>query len=261
MSDETAGAGFAFRAHGKCPVCRTDTEFVALRDKPIAEPYVPSWLRDSFKCSNCQSLPRHRALVSVLEMLYPNWRALTMHESSPTRGGASGLFRAECINYTATQFDPKLGSGNTHPSGRYRSEDLERQTFADESFDLVVTQDVFEHLFHPDLAIQEIARTLKPGGAYLMTVPLANRSGTSERRARLTNTGVEYLKPASYHGNPMSADGSLVTIDWGYDILDYLAQQSGLSATMHCIDDLSRGIRAKHIEVIICRKLENRSNI
>ncbi|WP_371419407.1 methyltransferase domain-containing protein [Bradyrhizobium sp. CCBAU 051011] len=35
--------------------------------------------------------------------------------------------------------------------------------FADDTFDLVITQDVFEHIFRPDLAISDIARTLKIG--------------------------------------------------------------------------------------------------
>jgi len=32
--------------------------------------------------------------------------------------------------------------------------DLEQQTFADETFDLIVTQDVLEHDFRPDLVIK-----------------------------------------------------------------------------------------------------------
>jgi ubiquinone/menaquinone biosynthesis C-methylase UbiE len=46
----------------------------------------------------------------------------------------------------------------------------EAQSFPAESFDIVVTQDVFENLFAPDRAIKEIARTLRPGGAHIMTV-------------------------------------------------------------------------------------------
>jgi hypothetical protein len=48
--------------------------------------------------------------------------------------------------------------------------------------------------------------------------------------------------------------GSLVTIDWGYDIANYIFKQSGLITTIVYIDDISRGIRAEYIEVIISRK-------
>jgi len=38
----------------------------------------------------------------------------------------------------------------------------------DESFDLVITQDFFEHVLRP---AKEIARTLKSGGAHIYAVP------------------------------------------------------------------------------------------
>jgi 2-polyprenyl-3-methyl-5-hydroxy-6-metoxy-1,4-benzoquinol methylase len=48
--------------------------------------------------------------------------------------------------------------------GEYRNEDLERQTYADGSFDVVITQDVMEHIYDPSSAFREIARTLRPVG-------------------------------------------------------------------------------------------------
>ena len=52
-----------------------------------------------------------------------------------------------------------------------RSENLEALTFPDESFDLIIPQDVFEHVLRPAKAFAEIARTLKPGGVHVYTVP------------------------------------------------------------------------------------------
>lgn len=245
---------FEFRTPGHCPLCGYDTEFIAVRDGPIAEQWYPHWFRDSLLCSCCGSIPRGRAIFTVVEMLYPDWRDLQMHESSPGPGGASQRFREECHRYLASQYDEPLGFGNTHPSGRYRSENLEAQTFPNESFDLVITQDVFEHLFAPDKAIAEIARTLRPGGAHVLTVPIINGRRPSVRRARRDAAGVTLLAEAHYHGNPMCNEGSLVTIDWGYDIVDYLAAYSGLSISMFYIDDLSRGLRAARNEVLVCRK-------
>jgi hypothetical protein len=245
---------FEFRTAGRCPLCGKDTEFVATRDDPIPEQWHPNWFRESLKCLSCNSIPRQRAIFAVIELLYPEWRNMLMHESSPGPGGASGRFLAECPRYIASHYDEPLGFGNMHPSGWYRSENLEAQTFPDESFDLVITQDVFEHLFAPHKAIAEIARTLRPGGAHIMTVPIVNQTKPSARRALRDGSTVAHLLEPMYHGDPMSKDGILVTIDWGYDIIDYLAAHSTLSVSMYYIDDLSRGIRAAFNEVLVCRK-------
>lgn len=118
-------------------------------------------------------------------------------------------------------------------------------------FDLVITQDVFEHLFHPDRAIKEIARTLKPGGATLMTVPILRKTLPSRRRAEIVDGAITHLLDAQFHGNPIDAKGSLVTVDWGYDFVAYLQAVSGLSFLMIQIDNIDHGIRADLNEVLI----------
>ncbi|MEM7790840.1 MAG: class I SAM-dependent methyltransferase, partial [Verrucomicrobiota bacterium] len=60
--------------------------------------------------------------------------------------------------------------------------------------------------------------------------------------------------PPEFHGNPVDPDGSLVTMDWGYDILQYIQDVSGLASQIVMIDDIDRGIRAEFIEVIVSRK-------
>ena len=249
-----AAGRFFFRVAGHCPLCREDSEFVAERDKEIGADWFPHWFRGDLACTKCRSIPRQRALFAVLDMACPDWRNGTLHESSPGRDPSSRRLRADCAGYVASQYDPALGFGKMHPSDGYRSEDLEAQTFADESFDVVITQDVFEHLFAPDRAIKEIARTLKPGGVHVMTVPIVNGSKPSQRRAQRKGKKIVNLSEPQYHGNPVSDEGSLVTVDWGYDIVDYLAAHSGLAVTMYQFDDLSRGLRAVCNEVLVCRK-------
>jgi len=43
--------------------------------------------------------------------------------------------------------------------------------FPDNSFDSVITSQVLEHVFTPDLFLKEINRVLKPGGKLLLSVP------------------------------------------------------------------------------------------
>lgn len=49
--------------------------------------------------------------------------------------------------------------------------DGKKLPFNDEQFDSVVTSQVFEHVFHPDLFLSEINRVLKSDGYLLITVP------------------------------------------------------------------------------------------
>jgi SAM-dependent methyltransferase len=231
---------------GVCPICEAESRFVA-RDP---------WFRDHLLCVQCGSIPRERALMATIARHYPNWRDLRIHESSPATRGASLKLREGCFGYVGSHYEPSVPFGSVHPEHGLRSEDLEHQTFADESFDLVITQDVFEHLFRPDLAAAEIARTLAVGGAHVFTVPIPF-TGPSVRRARRGPDGeIEHLDVPVYHGNPIDDSGSLVTIDYGSDFAPWLDQRSGLTTTIVLIDDLSQGIRAELNEVLVSRKIE-----
>lgn len=50
--------------------------------------------------------------------------------------------------------------------------DAQRLPFADASFDTVLAAEMLEHIPEPDACVAEIARVVKPGGRFLLTVPL-----------------------------------------------------------------------------------------
>lgn len=54
---------------------------------------------------------------------------------------------------------------------RVMREPIERCGFADGSFDAVILAAVLEHLYDPDATVREIARVLRPGGAFFVDVP------------------------------------------------------------------------------------------
>jgi SAM-dependent methyltransferase len=190
--------------------------------------------------------------MQVIATHYPNWRELKIHESSPSGDSASEKIKRECRGYLASQYLPAIPYG-TYVSG-IRSENLEAQTFSNESFDLVITQDVFEHLFRPDKAISEIARTLRTGGAHIMSVPVMKRDGASTRRATFENGQVIHHREPWYHGNPVDPNGSLVTVDWGYDIAAFLQHHSGMPTSIFSILDVSQGIRDGYNAIVVSRK-------
>jgi SAM-dependent methyltransferase len=230
-----------FQNDGWCPICEANVTFTARSP----------WFRDYYLCDQCGSIPRERALMHVIQNRYPNWRNLAIHESSPISRGASIKLAQQCSFHTVSQYDPSLGFGNAHPVAGYRSENLEKQTFPDEAFDLVVTQDVFEHVFDAPAAFGEVARTLRPGGAHIFTTPLVNKAKPSEKWASMSEAEIIYHHPPEYHGNPMSAEGSLVTWHWGADIVTHIRNASELNTEIITLDDLQMGIRAEYIEVLV----------
>jgi SAM-dependent methyltransferase len=161
-----------FEWAGHCPICESQTIFRAWNP----------WFRDYLICTTCEnfSLPRERALAMVVKRLFPGVEA---NDDPRILAESARLLspHAAGTGYVGTQFMPDVPLG--HVSDGVRCEDLERQTFADETFDLIITQDVFEHLFEPDVAHREIWRTLKPGGAHCFTTP-TYPGMRSERRAR-----------------------------------------------------------------------------
>ena len=228
-----------------CPICETQHRMFARN----------AWLRDQLVCPGCHSLPRHRALMHVLSLCMPDWRRAAMHEVAPVWHAASKKFHGESKNYTYSYYDPNVPLGTIHTVHGWRNENIEDLTFPAESFDLFVTQDVFEHLFRPDRAAAEIARVLRHGGLHICTVPIVNGEAPSCRRAQIVDGHVRHLKDPQHHGDPVNSDGALVTVDWGYDIAAYLDHHSGLTTTVYYIDDLTKGIRAQAIEVLVMRKV------
>lgn len=231
-----------YEGNGVCPICEAEVTFSAEN----------TWFRDYLLCSGCGSIPRERALMRVISDCFPNYRELIIHESSPVNRGTSEKLRHECPGYSASHFFKHTQLGQKDDRTGYRCESLESLTFADNSFDLFITQDVMEHIFNPDLAFQEVCRVLKPGGAHIFTVPIVNKQKKTEVRASQDEHGeIVLFKPAEYHGNPVDLDGSLVTMQWGYDIVSYITDVSGMVSTILTIDNLSQGIRAELIDVVI----------
>lgn len=148
-------AGFVRKELGFCPCCDRETVFVS----------HSAWLRDHYQCIYCHSIPRQRALMKILDDVVPDWHTKTVHESSP----GNSFIKNHCGAYSCSYFyeDRKLGErilDSPIEDVDCWNENLEQLTFPDASFDIFITQDVFEHIQRPREAFKEIARVLKSGG-------------------------------------------------------------------------------------------------
>ena len=183
---------------------------------------------ESHECGACRASLRYRVQArticralnhpsAVLAELVeePGVRSLAVYEPGiigPLRGVLGRI-----PGYVNSYFWPGLAPGEEQDG--VRCEDLRALSFADGSFDLVVSSDIFEHVRDPIPGFAEILRVLRPGGMHVFTVPIAwPLPGTT--RARVDWSGPEdvMLMPAEYHGSPTDPRGSLVYTDFGMDL-------------------------------------------
>ncbi|HRE43474.1 MAG TPA: class I SAM-dependent methyltransferase [Terricaulis sp.] len=233
-----------YSAEGYCPICEARRIFTSRE----------LWFRDYLACSGCGSVPRERALALMLNEAAPNWRKMSVHESSPVARGISLKLSQKARRYVGTQYFPGKPGGAM--INGFRNENLEAQTFPAESFDIVVSLDVMEHVNEPERCFQEIHRTLKPGGLKIFTAPTYKGQAESKRRARYLEGGaVEHLEqPPEYHDNPVDPQGSLVTFHYGHDLPRLIRDWAAFDVRCVRFHDETHGIIGEFTEVYVCRK-------
>lgn len=179
-------------------------------------------------CTLGGCIPRERAIAKALFSFYGRDAVsqLDIHEAAPAARGVSSWLARNCARYVMSGYFPGAPFGSM--VGPLRNEDLERQTFPDGCFDVVLHLDVMEHLFHPFQALREIYRTLKPGGRCIFTAPTYPELVKSKQVAHLREDGTVAIdgKP-EYHGNPQNEEqGALVTWRYGHDLPLLIARET-----------------------------------
>ncbi len=118
-------------------------------------------------------------------------------------------------NTTCSEYWNDIPSGTV--VGKVRCEDVQNLSFPDESFNIIISQDVFEHVPDPELGFKEIYRTLKVGGYHIFTVPYSKNLKISVTRARYNIGKINHVLPPVYHEDGLRPEGILVYTDFGLD--------------------------------------------
>jgi len=216
----------SFTLDGFCQACEQPQPFVVdkLYGAQISEQgWIPNW-RERLSCPSCQLNNRQRAMIHVIKQVLAEQaggQLYAMEQVTPLfQWLADHLSDVDCIGSEYLGEDVKGGTLVDGIIPNMRHENIEALSFADNAFDLIVSNDVLEHVNDPQLAIKEMQRVLKPGGQVLMSVPFYVERSHSERRASFENGVLKHILPEQYHGNPLSEQGSLVFHDYGWDLLD-----------------------------------------
>ena len=201
-------------------------------------------LRESVLASGC--LSRHRAITRVLELLGESLQSLHYkHLYIPETSTGFVRWLARCVAPRFLETSDYLQDDEITPANAVQHQNLCDLTYGDESFDLVICNDVFEHVYDLPQAVDEVRRVLKPGGRLLATFPMA--FGQLENVIKAEFQGED--KPPlfggepEYHGDPIRPTrGSLVYQIPGWEILDLAATLGFAVVGMHLISSWKYGV-------------------
>lgn len=206
-------------------------------------------LRESISSNELNS--RKRALIFQI------WREMQSRGLGGRRDlrilGAEGLSRLALILrgifpfYIGTEYLPDEESQKRFFPIPHA--DLQDLPFEDESFDLFVSGDVFEHIPDLDKCLSEILRVLKPGGLLVSSFPFSPSRQERLIKARLNpKTGeVEYLEPPEYHGNPVKPEGGALVFSLpGWEIVETVKQMGAKDAYFSLTASARFGITSDH---------------
>lgn len=235
----------------RCQICERDLVFTAPDDYFSCRSHLRST-----GCPSGGCVSRDRALAKVVLSIFTRDRLkqLSIHEAAPSSRGLTLWLREHCRNYVQTGYFPDEPFGDM--VGKFQNEDLEAQTFPAEKFDLVLHLDVLEHLFEPFKALQEIFRTLKPGGCCIMTAPTyADRTKSEQVAFQDAGHRLRIIGEPEYHGNPQNPEaGALVTWRYGYDLPQRIATESDFDVEVRRWQSRSDAIMGPMTEVYLLTK-------
>ncbi len=135
-----------------------------------------------------------------------------------------------------------------------RHEDLCQLGFQDQSFDVVICNEILEHVYDLQGALASMRRVLVPGGTLLGTVPFAY--GQMESTVKALHIGPsqdpELLLEPEYHGDPVQPKrGSLVYRIPGWEFLDQLRQAGFEDPRIEAIHSPTYGILGAELPLIL----------
>lgn len=202
--------------------------------------WLPNW-RERLECPKCAMNNRQRLIAGLVNQFLEDKQSQSvyfMEQITPIYKWAVEAFSQHKL--IGSEYLGHEYKGGVSIQG-IRHEDVEALSFDSESLDLIVSNDVFEHVPNPEAAFNECFRVLKSGGVMLAAIPFHANQEKSVIRAKLENGKVENILPPIFHGNPVLAEGSLVFTDFGWQMLDSIKTSGFTKVEVEAYSDFKYG--------------------
>ncbi|BAP33579.1 uncharacterized protein CHSO_4542 [Chryseobacterium sp. StRB126] len=224
-------------------------------------------LREDATCKKCNSISRKRHLSKViLELINRknNTSYSSLREISKDSGlriynvesnGALHHYLKHIDHYICSEY---FGPYETHGKEQngILNVDLMNIPFDDNTFDLIVSTEVFEHIPNPYKAFSEVHRILKKGGSHVFTVPYYEDKENDEVRAFLDgNNEIVHLMKPEYHGDPIRSDEGILVYTIFAKEMQKKLELIGFKVTLNTERNIINGILGDNNIVFITTKL------
>ncbi len=200
---------------GWCDVCCRLVRFKTYRSTFSKE----FSFRESLVCPSCGMNARMRQVYRYLKSLGVDGAVYAYEYVTPAYKAYKGIYSS--IIGSEYCGDDCVG-GQIYDGIRH--ENAMCLSFDDNTYDLMISCDVFEHVSDYKKAFLESFRCLKTGGQLVFTVPFQHEQYETVVRAEIGEGGIVYLLPPEYHGDPMSEEGSLCFYNYGWSLLDTIRE-------------------------------------
>ncbi len=155
------------------------------------------------------------------------------------------MFLREKFDYYAPAFDPEKIKQGADPR---QYSDIQQLAFADDSFDLIIASEVFEHVREDAKGFQEVYRTLKPEGNFILTVPYDHQRPHTLVSVEVQGDQDIYRVPPQYHG------GSGATLEYRQYGRDLLERLRAVGFTVGYFESEMPQYKIPKCGIIICKK-------
>lgn len=171
------------------------------------------------RCLSCRATAVNLSLIPIIEKDFGLGAGVAHAYELSTFGATHDYLHNHFGQVTVSEYMPDEVRGTVIKG--VLNEDIQSLTFADESFDLITSNQVMEHVPDDIKGFQECLRTLKPGGRLILTVPLYDTPHTI-KMAEVTADGIRFLQEPEYHDSRLGGPRSALTF-WrhsSHDICD-----------------------------------------